>query len=137
VPGETAAEDWAARFATGYRRQAEVLEPFAAAAWEALSAAPGSPEADALPPVLAAYRDDLARVRRRLRRVFAAGDLRVGPHPGAPLRRAEHWARDVRTWLLSQLHMTSNRLGVTVAEETYLALAAAAALDPEAERRTA
>lgn len=137
VPGDGAAEEWAGRFAAGYRRQAAVLEPVADAAWEALVAPPGDPEARALPAALAAYRADLVRVRRRLRDLFEAGHLRVGPRPGAPLHRATHWARDVRTWLLSQLHMTSNRLGVTIAEETYLALAAAAALDPEAERRTA
>jgi len=137
VPRESAAEGWAGRFAAGYRRQADVLEPLANAAWEALVALPGSPAARALPQALAAYRADLVRVRRRLRRVFADGGFRVGRRPGAPPRRAENWSRDVRSWLLSQLHMTSNRLGVTVAEETYLALAVAAALDPAAQRRTA
>ena len=122
--GETASTAaWRDAFERGYERQSELLTRFVDAGWSALETAAG----DALPDELAAYRDALVRARGRLAGLAAVGRLEASPGQVAP------WGPELAMRLLpSYVHMTNNRLGVRVPEESYLALAVAAALGDSA-----
>jgi thiopeptide-type bacteriocin biosynthesis protein len=123
VPREARHRALAAAFERGVERQDAALAGRVDALWHAATAG-------ALPPPLDTYQRDLVRVRGRLERLIAAGRL---------LSRRGTAERDrdaaVRQLLPSYLHMTTNRLGVTVIEECYLSRVVSVVLTPH--RRTA
>jgi hypothetical protein len=57
----------------------------------------------------------MAAARLRLRELFHAGRLLAQGQPAA------NWGWCLEWVVPSYLHMTSNRLGLTIAEESYLA----------------
>lgn len=97
-------------FAHGYDRQAERLAPYVETAWEALAA--GEP----LTEELDLYRRHLLDVRRRFRRLAAAGRLQT------ETTTFNGYADSLQHIVPSYIHMMNNRLGITTREETYLAL---------------
>lgn len=119
-------DGWTLRFERGYEAQAAGLGGLVEAAWEALT----EPSGEALPEEIACFRSGLERLRGRLADLLAAGHLHRA------LGTPRTWPAAVVGRLLpSYVHMTGNRLGVRPVEESYLALAAAAALAPERRRR--
>ena len=98
------------RFSHGLERQARSLARLVASIWEVLA------EGGELPPPLALWRRGLEAQRGRLRELVA--QRRLLASDGRPVRR---WESAVGGLLPSYLHMMSNRLGITVGEEIYLA----------------
>jgi thiopeptide-type bacteriocin biosynthesis protein len=106
---EGGAPDVRERFEAGYALNAEMMEQVEAI-WEALDEGP-----DALPAPLDAYAAGTAEVAARLRALQRAGGLDTGRGP------IPSWALALRVLAPSYLHMMNNRLGVSPAEESYLA----------------
>jgi thiopeptide-type bacteriocin biosynthesis protein len=110
VPDPKQQEHWLERFEAGYDRQAGALAQFVEAAWEALTV--GSK----LTLELDEFRRPMARFARRLEELQEEGGLAVGG------RRFSDRAEAVGHLLPSYLHMMNNRLGVSIQEESYLAV---------------
>jgi thiopeptide-type bacteriocin biosynthesis protein len=112
MPDSARREDLNSRFREGIAMQRDVLVPYVRAAWERLAEA--EPVSDAV--------DQLSRNMRvamtELRALAAAGRL----------VDAAGRSVDLRGIVASQVHMTNNRLGVTIDEESYLAAACVAGL---------
>jgi len=96
-------------FGAGYRRQSETLVAYVDEAWERL--ATGAPLSD----TLERYARDVREIRSDLGVLAHAGQLVRGG------RVLTSWKRAVFLIVPSYMHMTSNRLGVTLPEESYLA----------------
>jgi hypothetical protein len=97
------------RYEAGYDRNTEALDQVEAI-WAALDEGPA-----ALPEPLDAYAAGAAGVAARLRAVQEAGGLDAGTGP------ITSWGSALRGLVPSYLHMMNNRLGVTPAEESFLA----------------
>lgn len=110
---------WLGAFDGGWERQAERLCAYVDDAWERLDAG------ESLSETLDRHHADLREVRRRFDALFDAGRLSRG---GVPFASREAAVEGV---VPSYLHMTSNRLGVTIHEESYLAYLVARALGGE------
>lgn len=100
--------EWLEAFDAGYDRQATTLPAFVAEAWQRLE------EGESLYAELDHYRQDLQPVRESLAQLCSEG-------------RVRHCGRDVVDLELasgliipSYIHMTSNRLGITIRDEAYL-----------------
>ncbi len=107
-------------FGDGYQRQAGRLAEHVDEVWSRLDAGePLSDELDAWAAALRERRAELAALFRE-RRVQVEG------------RPAEEWERVVSGIVPSYAHMTNNRLGITLQEESYLAYLIARALVPGA-----
>ena len=109
VPEEASQRHLRAAYESGFGRQASALGAMVERVWEALD---GGAE---LPPAVASYRRRLAWAAGRLADLHRAGRL---SHRGGRYRR---WRDGVTSIFPSYLHMTNNRLGVTMGEECYLA----------------
>jgi thiopeptide-type bacteriocin biosynthesis protein len=96
-------------FDAGFERQADTLRTYVDAVWEALDA--GASLSDTLDP----YHEDVTEVRRRFETLFDEGVLQRGEHS------LDTWERAVRSIVPSYVHMTNNRLGIPIPEESYLA----------------
>lgn len=107
-------------FGQGYAQQAETLGAYVDEVWERLDAG------DPLSGTLDAWAAALRETRRALAALAEAGRVEAGGAAGAS------WERAVGAIVPSYVHMTNNRLGITLQEESYLgylihrALAAAA-----------
>ena len=106
-------------FDAGFERQADTLRTYVDAVWEALDA--GASLSDTLDP----YHDDVLEVRRRFEVLFDEGVLRRGEH------ELNTWEVAVRSIVPSYVHMTNNRLGIPIPEESYLAHCIVQALDAD------
>ena len=103
-------EQWLTAFSDGYDRQSDQLADYVETAWAALV------DDDAITPELDLYRERMGAVRDRLRKHFDAGRLQFeGTAPSS-------WQQAARRIMPSYLHMTNNRLGVSVQEESYLSV---------------
>ena len=100
---------WMHAFDEGYSQQADQLGPVVQAVWDELETG-GS-----LNDTLDAYRQGLVSVRHRLLVLQQQGRLH---HETAPL---ETQTAALMAILPNYLHMTNNRLGITIPEEAYLA----------------
>lgn len=109
-------------FGAGYGGQAERLVEYVDAVWEAIGAG------ESLSPALDAYAAGMRDVRDELRALFEQGRVRVA---GAAART---WTRAWQALVPSYLHMTSNRLGITVQEESYLGYLITRALETSRTR---
>lgn len=96
-------------FDAGFERQADTLRTYVDAVWEGLDA--GASLSDTLDP----YHDDVMEVRRRFEALFDDGVLQRGEHS------LDTWEVAVRSIVPSYIHMTNNRLGIPIPEESYLA----------------
>lgn len=113
----TVAEGYLRAFDRGRRRQGEALAGYVEAVWRALD------DGASLTPVMDRYRHHLTACRDRLAQLSEQGRLvpRFELQSDSPRLQAA-------TIFPSYLHMMSNRLGVTVQEECYLATVMAATL---------
>ena len=100
---------YARAFDAGFAQQAGHLGGVVEAVWAALEAG------DALSDALDAYRRAVRAARQRLLALQQAGRLGFEAGPPATPEAA------FQTLVPSYLHMTNNRLGLTIPEEAYLA----------------
>lgn len=100
---------WREAFDAGYERQAGMLRDVTSEVWDRLAA--GEP----LLSELDAFRADLTSVREGLERRCAAGRVRTHEEARSSFEQAVSWIAP------SFVHMMNNRVGVNLAEETYLA----------------
>ena len=105
-PGTEA--EWERLFARRAERQPAALADKVQAWWEAME------DGEELPSPWGRYHQDLIAAARRLRGLHAAGRLRFAQGGGAS------YADAVARLLPSYLHMTSNRIGISVLEEAFL-----------------
>lgn len=112
VPDPERRRGWSRAFAEGYERQAERLATLVDTVWRVLDGG-GEP-----PEEIVEYRRALDAVRRRLIRLERAGRL-ITP---------------IVHIVPSYLHLMSNRLGVSIPEEMYLATLVHRTLFPDAGR---
>ena len=114
----TVAESYLRAFDRGRQRQGDALAGYVEAVWRALD------DGDSLTPEMDRYRQDLASCRDGLAELSRQRLLvpRFELQPDDPRLEAA-------TIFPSYLHMMSNRLGVTVQEECYLATAMASTLE--------
>ena len=104
-------------FEQGLSRQADTLGAYVEAAWSALE------EGRGLPAAMARYKSQVEATRERLRRLCDRHRL-LAPN-GEPWT---HWRPAAASIFPSYLHMTNNRLGVSIQEEAYLAVVASGTL---------
>lgn len=109
-------EQWLRTFQEAFDRQADRLAGYVESAWEALESG------DEMTPELDVYRQDMEDVARRLRQLFDQGRLRLDERPAAD------WDEHVDWIVPSYIHMMSNRLGVSIQEESYLSVLIAGTL---------
>lgn len=109
MPDAASRERLRGAFERGLERQASALAGMVERVWGLLD------DGAELPPAVAAYRTCLAEARDRLVELHHQGRL---VHRGGHYRR---WRDGVTSIFPSHLHMTNNRLGVTMGEECYLA----------------
>jgi thiopeptide-type bacteriocin biosynthesis protein len=105
---DAARTPWRQAFDFGYHRQAGVLAAYVDEAWRQLC------EGDELPGALAEYKVALTARRDALR---ALCDRRRLATPTGPVR---DWPDCLSRILPNYMHMMNNRLGLAVAEESYL-----------------
>lgn len=118
--GEGPGTDWERIFELRAGRQPSALAERVEAWGEALE------EGEELPEPFGRYASELERICGRLRALCREGRLR-GP-AGAPLS----WPAALDHLAPSYLHMTSNRIGITVVEEAFLGFYLARLLGPAA-----
>ena len=106
---EGAGDRWRETFDTAYANQAAPLARFVSDAWERLE------DGEALGSELDAYRGELQTARDALGTLCVAG--RVGQN-GRIIATVEEACRRIAP---SYVHMMSNRLGVAILEEAYIA----------------
>jgi thiopeptide-type bacteriocin biosynthesis protein len=109
-------EHWLRTFQEAFDRQADRLADYVESAWEALESGGD------LTPELDAYRRDMEDVAHRLRELFDQGRLHLDA------RTAADWDACVAWIVPSYIHMMSNRLGVSIQEESYLSVLIAGTL---------
>jgi len=109
-------EQWLRTFQEAFEGQADRLAGYVESAWEALESG------GELTPELDVYRRDMEDVARRLRELFDQGRLRLQEQP------AVDWDECVSWIVPSYVHMMSNRLGVSIQEESYLSVLIAGSL---------
>lgn len=114
-------ESYEQAFESGFDRQANTLKTYVNAVWARMEA--GENLSESLDP----YRDHLLDIRDRLHDVFEAGVIR---RHGQSF--TDDWFLAVCAIVPSYIHMTNNRLGVPIPEESYLAHCIRHALQPEA-----
>jgi len=109
VAGDTQAHDAMLHaFQEGFALQADILSGQIEELWRALSE-------DVHFSLLGSYPLALRRERDRLRQLNHAGQVTTSGRP------IGDWATCVRRIVPSYLHMSNNRIGVSIAEEAYLA----------------
>jgi thiopeptide-type bacteriocin biosynthesis protein len=106
---EEARGAWLGAFDSGYGSQADTLGEYVEEVWSRMD------EGEPLSEALDLYRDGLLEVRGHFRGLFDAGKL------VSPMEPYAAWEQAVGGICSSYLHMTNNRLGITVQEESYLA----------------
>jgi len=106
---EEARGAWLGAFDSGYGSQADTLGEYVEEVWSRMD------EGEPLSEALDLYRDGLVEVRGHFRELFDAGLL------GRPGEAYTEWEAAVGGICSSYLHMTNNRLGITIQEESYLA----------------
>lgn len=112
----------ASAFAEGFERQARILIPYVHEAIARLDADDGlSPAFDAFRAALRDARTDMAQLHRT-----GAFEAPTGPYPGLDAC--------IGFVMPSQVHMTSNRIGVAIVTETYLAHLVESALSASARK---
>jgi len=99
---------WLEAFDAGYDRQATTLAAFIAEAWQRLEGE------QSLYAELDNYRQDLLPVRESLARLCSEGCVRYN---GTHVADLDHACSLI---IPSYIHMTNNRLGITIREEAYL-----------------
>jgi thiopeptide-type bacteriocin biosynthesis protein len=109
LPSGSGKADLTERFRESFKRQAGSFGTIVVAVWDALA------ERDALSDPLDEFRATMEMLRCRLRELWSNGVLTIHHAP------ATSWERFIIYILPSILHMTNNRLGVSIPEETYLA----------------
>ena len=114
---------WQDTFDGGFERQADLLRVYVHDAWTRLV------QGEDLTPELDRYRERLAGCRRRFDHLCERGLLE---RAGSPC--VDHDAM-VAAIVPSYLHMHNNRMGITVAEEAYLANVIRRAIDPPEQPR--
>lgn len=107
-------------FDAGFDRQAETLKTYVDAVWHRMDAG------ESLSETLDPYHRDMVAVRDAFRDLFEQSLLEKN---GTVL--ADNWLNAVRRIVPSYVHMTNNRLGVPIPEESYLAHCIGHALDPD------
>jgi thiopeptide-type bacteriocin biosynthesis protein len=107
-------------FDAGFDRQAETLKTYVDAVWSRMDA--GESLSDTLDP----FHRDMLTVRDAFRDLFEQGVIEKN---GSVLD--DNWLNAVRRIVPSYVHMTNNRLGVPIPEESYLAHCVGHALDPD------
>jgi thiopeptide-type bacteriocin biosynthesis protein len=108
VPDEEARSAWLGAFDSGFEAQAANLTRYVDDVWERLD------EGDPLSDTLDRYHADLLEIRDQLRTLAEAGQVSRG-------ETALTWEQAVQMIVPSYVHMMSNRLGVNIQEESYLA----------------
>jgi thiopeptide-type bacteriocin biosynthesis protein len=110
---------WVRAFDNGFAKQAESIEPFIGETWERLQSD------TSLSPALDELRDGLVATREGLESLCKSGEL---IHFGRriSLEGAFHYI------VPSYIHMMNNRLGLTIADEAYLAHLIARSLSEKA-----
>jgi thiopeptide-type bacteriocin biosynthesis protein len=100
---------WLELFEDGFDRQAEILHEYVNDAWERMD------HGDSLSEALDDLHGNLKHTRSELERLAEHGAVFTWAE------QRPDWLHCVHTIIPSYIHMTSNRLGVTIYEESYLA----------------
>jgi thiopeptide-type bacteriocin biosynthesis protein len=100
---------WLGAFDSGYGSQADTLGEYVEEVWSRMD------EGEPLSEALDLYRDGLVEVRGHFCDLFEARRLGRAEEPYTD------WETAVGAICSSYLHMTNNRLGITIQEESYLA----------------
>jgi thiopeptide-type bacteriocin biosynthesis protein len=104
------------RFRREFHEQREPLVNYLRACWDAMESG------TEVLPELADYRRALVEYRANIKRLFETGKLRFAQRQPRTLNEA------LALLLSSIVHMTNNRLGLTVAEESYISFLIANAI---------
>jgi hypothetical protein len=96
-------------FDAGHAKQATELQEYVLEAWERLR------DGESVTPSLDPFLESIKLLTEELRRLWANRLLRNHREV------FESWDKAVRYLLPSYVHMTSNRLGITITEEAFLA----------------
>ena len=99
---------WLEAFKQGYGQQAEILIAYIDTVWESLEAA------TALSETLDRYTADLREVSKAFEALWSERRLLQGATV------LEDWTESVQAIVPSYIHMTNNRLGISIVEESYL-----------------
>ena len=99
---------WTRAFDDGFARQSDSIEPFIEETWERLKSD------ESLSPALDDLRDGLVNIREQLQALCEAGEVR---HYGRLMTLEGAFLFIVPSYI----HMMNNRLGLTIADEAYLA----------------
>lgn len=112
-------ESWRTQFERGFASQADTLVAYVQNVWERLDTEV------TLTPLLDRYYEQMCAAREEFERLFVNRQLIIAEQP------ATDWMPTVCRIVSSYLHMTNNRLGVSIPEEAYLAHLVACALQEE------
>lgn len=109
-------KEWGEMFNRGFEKQSETLVDYIDALWEALS------ENDQLPESIALFADKVKNIREQLKNMF--DDRKIVLYQN----KIDDWDLALRSIVPSYIHMTNNRLGISIRDESYLSHLISAAL---------
>lgn len=101
-------KEWVEMFNGGFEKQSETLVDYIDALWEALS------ENDQLPESIASFSDNVKNIKEQLKNLF--DDRKISLYQN----KIENWDLVLRSIVPSYIHMTNNRLGISIRDESYL-----------------
>ncbi|CCI52221.1 MAG: hypothetical protein LKG20_10060 [Tetrasphaera jenkinsii] len=115
-----------------YEQAADGISPSIIERYDVIDGARRAGDADSLPPLLATWLDHCVDLRQRICDLAEAGEL-IFPEWESGATVAATPEQAVETLLFPYMHMTNNRLQVTLGDEAYLAFVLARALAPDEE----
>lgn len=109
-------KEWVEMFNGGFEKQSEKLVEYIDTLWEALS------ENDQLPESIASFSDNVKNIKEQLKNLFDDGKIFLYQN------KIDNWDLALRSIVPSYIHMTNNRLGISIRDESYLSHLITAAL---------
>ena len=101
-------KEWVEMFNGGFEKQSETLVDYIDSLWEALS------ENDQLPESIALFTDNVKNIKEQLKNLF--DDRKIVLYQN----KIDDWDLALRSIVPSYIHMTNNRLGISIRDESYL-----------------
>jgi thiopeptide-type bacteriocin biosynthesis protein len=108
--------EWLKIFDSGFKRQSESIVDYIDTLWEALG------ERDQLSKSIILFSDNIKNIKDRLKFIFDDGKIVLYQN------KIENWDMVLEAIVPSYIHMTNNRLGISIRDESYLSHIIAAAL---------
>ncbi len=109
-------KEWVEMFNGGFEKQSETLVDYIDSLWEALS------ENDQLPESIASFTDNVKNIKSQLKNLY--DDRKIFLYQN----KIDNWDFVLRSIVPSYIHMTNNRLGISIRDESYLSHIITAAL---------